>query len=457
MTELDKYCRQTTKSYTSKLTDDRISELSELLAPLRLEPEDEVEFVAESPVPSSSGKPAEKTQKTDALEVMMNRAKDKAAAKAVPRKDAFAMLMGKPSKTIPKPTPQSRSVSDDDDDFLAGLSANDLDVLEKRAQIAAKTGKTMAGKIGSSSKARPILSAARAAVTTPKLNINVVPRPKPSKPSAMTGLMRQLHNDHRHEMRSRPPLGGVVPKLPTASSAGTGLGAYVPPSTRRPVEESDTSDSSDSDDGGGGLSQLVKKMKSPKRFEMPVVRKVQRMDARFDMMSAARRKEEAERAQKARMKARLHPDPNPLFREVLAWTPSTQPTFAKADYIPTVFPNADRYDNVMLPLFLRELWAQSENQKEEFPPVAVEVTTRAYEADWIEIQLSIVGKWPEKMYLNDSDIVILSQPDSNPIYAKIQHVKRSFKEANVKVRIVGAMDQPGLLSRSKWFMQKHIS
>ena len=170
-----------------------------------------------------------------------------------------------------------------------------------------------------------------------------------------------------------------------------------------------------------------------------------------------------------RRQKRLKPDLGPLFRFVLSWDPaSTDPQpphpervkmqLGQAQPIPVSFGNAEQYDRVMLPLFLQELWAQSLNDKQMEQDIAAEVTSRAYEDDWIDVELAVVGSWPERTFLNESDVVILSQP-GNPkkVFARIQGVKKTFKQANIKVRIAGAMDAPTLVSKNKWLVRKHLS
>lgn len=482
MSSLSKFVSRPTKSFSSKLSEDRISELSELLAPFTPSIEDEVEFLSITPARSSpaSSPPRDSAssskEKRNALEDMMEKARRKGKYLPGERKDAFAEMMrssqGSSSKykAVPPKEKETSKLSktievDDDDDFddsfLDNLSNNDLDVIEKRAKISATSGQSLNKPRPSSST----LSNARAAVPAHKLNINVVPRPvsKPSGGSAMSKLMRETRRDW-----SRPNVGGVTPMVPTASSVGTGLGAYQPKPAVVARPDSDTSDDdSDSDDGGGGMSQLITTKKAVIQYQPETVRpKLRYTD---DAVHLEMRKRQLEKERHARRQKRLKPDLGPLFRFVLSWDPtSTDPQpphpdkiklqFGEAVPIPAAFTHADQYDRVMLPLFLQELWAQSLNDKGADQDIAVEVTSRSYEDDWIDVELAVIGPWPDRVFLNETDIVMLSQP-GNPkkVFARIQGVKKTFKQANIKVRIAGSMDVSTLLGKMKWLLRKHIS
>jgi senataxin len=303
-------------------------------------------------------------------------------------------------------------------------------------------------------------------VPTSKLNINVVPRPAQKK--GLTTSLAQMKRGMRRDFGDRQKIGGITPSIPAASSVGSGLGAYQPPKTvavQRP--DSDTSEDSDSDDGGG-MSQLINKSKIPIQVIQaePIRPKLRYTD---DAVHSEMRRRQLEKERHARRQKRLKPDLGPLFRFVLSWDPTStdaQPPhpdrvkiqLGDAQPIPAAFGQADRYDRVMLPLFLQELWAQSLNDKALEQDIAVEVTSRSYEDDWIDVELAVVGPWPDRLYLNETDVVILSQP-GNPkkIFARIQGVKKTFKQANIKVRIVGAMDVPSLIGKNKWLVRKHLS
>lgn len=485
--ELDKFCRKPTKSYTSRLTDDLLSELSELLAPFNLGIGDEdVQIVkaveAVSMVSSSSPGPEAGSTRSEI--------RDKGKP---PARNAFDELMrgkgAKPSPSAVKPSAATHPVAsaktgssatpididDFDDDFLANISNKDLEILEKRAQNAATTGKPMAGSTSSTSQPLQKSAIPSRPPAGQKLNINVVP--KASAPSGRSGfssaLMRDLRKDHRHAIaeRGRVPVGGIVPRLPGPSSAGTGLGVYQPPPKKpqqQPDSGSSASESSDDDDKGG-LSQLIKKQKSPlkpaKTVHVPRSIQIIGNNATLEAM----RKREDDRARKARMKARLKPDLNPLYRHVLGWDPAhtgpdpphseaTRRILSSPMPVPTSFPSAQRYEQIMLPLYLQELWMQALKGEGTVTPLPIEVTSRSYEDDFLDMEVAISGQVPDRFSLNESDIVMLVQP-GNPkkLFAKVQGYRRRFKDAGIKLRILQSMDQRDLAGKAKWLLYKHLS
>ena len=111
----------------------------------------------------------------------------------------------------------------------------------------------------------------------------------------------------------------------------------------------------------------------------------------------------------------------------------------------------------MLPLFLQELWAQCTKDKPSGVPVPVEISTRTYEDDFIDMELTVLGHVPHDFYANDSDIVVLRQPSARPVFAKVQGFRRKFKDTALKVRILVMSDQKELAGRTKWQLQKHLS
>lgn len=360
---------------------------------------------------------------------------------------------------------------DDNDDLLNNLSARDLDLLEKRAQIAVTTGKPVLGSSSSSSSRPKVPVPPRPAS---KLNINVVPKAFQTggKSGFKTSIMKDLRQQHTHAVveRNRSQLGGVVTKLPGASSAGTGLGAYQParPKTITKVDSGSSASESSDEDDRGGLSQLIKKQKSPlkptKTVKMP--RSIQVMgDPGLDAL----RKREDERARKARMKMRLKPDLNPLYQHVLGWNPShTGPDVPHSDYarrilsapglVPASFPSAQRYEQVMLPLYLQELWMQALKDENRDLPLAIEVTLRNYEDAFIDLEVAVAGQIPERFSLNESDVVVLQQGGNpNKVFAKVQGYRRRFKDVGIKLRILQSMDQKELGGKNKWMLRKHLS
>jgi senataxin len=363
-------------------------------------------------------------------------------------------------------------VDDFDDDFLDNFSAKDLDIIEKRAKMSTALPKGLAPPVRPPpAKPRP--------PPTEKLKINVVPRshaPPPPRPRA-AGPQSKFMKDLRKEMRQenierRRVIGGVVPRLPAASGLGTGLGAYQPRPVQRvvkPVESSGSSASEDSDDDKG-LGALIKKQKSP----LKAARTVPALERRpikvlGTAMADVIRQREDRRAQQLATKQRLKPDLSPLYRYVLGWDPgftgplAPHPPRHAAELsapgpVPSTFATPEHYEKVMLPLFLQELWAQCQKEQTMVPLLTVEITGRNYEDDFLDMEIGLQAPFPPKYNLNETDMVILRQP-GNPkhVFAKVQGIRRKFKDTAMKLRILNMYDQKALANRSKWQLQKHVS
>ncbi|WWC87506.1 uncharacterized protein L201_002396 [Kwoniella dendrophila CBS 6074] len=458
--EIDKFCRKATRSYTSRLTDDRLSELSELLAPFNLADTDEIQFVKQvsataTPEPEVS-KPKPKPVMRNAFEAMM-----KASGRTPPAKE----------KEKPKPsvaTPKSSDVDDFDDDFLSHLSSTDLDIIEKRAQITAKDGKPTSARPTYPSK---LATSARLQVPSNKLHVNLTQKPVPKTTTHFTSkFMRELKSQHNQSIseRKRTEIGGIVPKLPAASALGTGLGAYTGSRAKvvQPVD-SGSSASESSDDEHSATQNMLAKQKP-----LPQIKPVEKRSIKIlgaDTSELLRRNEER-RANAHAIKMRLKPDLNPLYRYVLSWNPdhggSTAPhgpkyatELSNMRNVPTTFNSARQYEQVMLPLYLQELWSQcgKESSNSNGAIVPVEVSSRQYEDDFIEIDLAVVGPAGD-FYANETDVVTLRQPGNpNAIFAKVQAYKRKPKEIALKVKILASNDQRELAGRSKWQLKKHLS
>ncbi|WVQ94431.1 hypothetical protein IAU59_001510 [Kwoniella sp. CBS 9459] len=465
--EIDKFCRKASRSYTSRLTDDLLSELSELLVPFNLvDLSDDVQFVKQvpgslatpEPTPVSKPKPAVR----NAFEEMM-----KASGKPV--------VKAKEKERVKVPTPKSSDVDDLDDDFLDHLSANDLEIIEKRARLDVKTPKSTA-------PARPAIPSrlqvsARPQAPSNRLHVNLVPQPPPKPPTATTfksKFMRELRQEHQKDRhvaaqdRKRTEIGGVVQKLPAASALGSGLGAYTGSraKTVQPVD-SGSSASESSDEEKEAVTGLLARQKPLPKVIKPVERRSIKVIGN-DASEIMRRNEER-RANAHAIKMRLKPDLNPLYRYVLSWNPDhTGPMaphgqkyvaeLANMRNVPTTFQSSKQYEQVMLPLYLQELWSQciKETTATSGPFVPVEVSSRQYEDDFVEIDLSVIG--PMDFFVNDTDVITLRQPGNpNALFAKVQAFRRKPKDIAMKVRILSSMDQRELAGKSKWQLRKHLS
>ncbi|WVW79753.1 hypothetical protein I302_101723 [Kwoniella bestiolae CBS 10118] len=459
--EIDKFCRKSSRSYTSRLTDDLLSELSDLLGPFNLADTDEIQFVKRvsggtaTPEPEAT-KPKSKPVMRNAFEEMM-----KASGKTPPPKE-------KP-KSVTKP-PKVIDVDDFDDDFLSNLSATDLDIIEKRAKISAKDGKPTISR----PTAPKLATSARPQVPSNKLHVNLTQKPAPAPKTATSftsKFMREMKMQHNQSVseRKRTEIGGVVPRLPAASALGTGLGAYTG-SRAKVVEpvDSGSSASESSDEEKGAMANLVAKQKPLPQIKPVEKRSIKILDAGTNEVL---RRNEERRANAHATKMRLKPDLNPLYRYVLSWNPDHTgsnaphgPKYAtelsNMRNVPTTFGSAKQYEQVMLPLYLQELWSQCNKEGSNGNPgvaVPVEISSRQYEDDFIEIDLTVVGPTGD-FYANETDVITLRQPGNpNAIFAKVQAYKRKPKEIAIKVRILASMDQKELSGRSKWQLRKHLS
>lgn len=481
--EIDKFARQADKNHLTRLTAEYTSELAGLLDPFDLAlADDEVQFVREERTVETTTRdrdekpfkplpPAESiAPKRNAFAEMMKQAGGKSASTKTPSQASSSG--SKPTVKSKSKPPAPIDVDDydyDDVSWLDGLGEQNLDMMEKKAKVAITMPKPVMPK--STLPVRHVPSSA-----AQKLNIDVRPRQAPPPASRPAGssfkskFMQEMRREQKLDnMAKRPQIGGVVPKLPPASGLGTGLGAYTgPPRKIKPMVDSGSSASESSDEDNKGIKALVKRQKSPvKRAPLEPTRRVQVMQTSVDH---AWKQREERRAAQQRIKARLRPDMTPLFRYILSWNPdhvgSTPPHHAKwaaecskLVNVPVTFQGAGQYEQVMLPLFLQELWAQTQQDKRNEPPVQVEVSSRAYEDEFIDMEVTIHEALRFDWFVNESDIVVLRQPGSTarPVLAKVQAFKRKPTNSAVKLRIVSLVDQRELAAKSKWILMKHFS
>ncbi|BEI80229.1 hypothetical protein CcaverHIS002_0107580 [Cutaneotrichosporon cavernicola] len=485
LVELDKFCRRISNAYRSRITDDMLSELSELVNQFDL-PMDEIQFIKEvkatSPEAMSSDvEPVSSKLRAVAGKDMRQERRDvKPSVPVTQQKNAFAVMMKKAGGTYSpsegpsrprhaKPTKPRQMTLDEfeeQDDFLESLSANDLDILERRAQ------NTSSRRV-EAPKPKP----------KEKLQINVVPqkfypekRP-PSSSAYKSKFMRDLSREHKAQIieqrRGAPP----VTRLPNAAAIGTGIGAYTgppKPAAKPAPASSDTSDSdSSSDDDNKGLTALLARQKgvlkpatkvaAPQRFKISESRPIKMLGAGVvDLM----REREAQRKRAHAMRMRLRPDMTPLYRFVLGWDPAhtgTSPRYPEnveaqlgpLQSVPTTFASPEHYDKVMLPMFLQELWAQFIKDQPSSGSVTVEVMQKDYEDDFIDLQAVVAGNLPPMFSLNDSDVVTIQPqtPGGRQVFAKVMVFQRRFKEVSMKLRILGGMD-PNVGVKGKLLLQK---
>lgn len=500
--EIEKFSRRASNSYRTRLSDDLLSVLSDLLEPFDLDivEIDEAQY-SKSSVPSVPSAPSAAASKPSSSATQRpTSAKTEVAPKPVVRNAFEALMRGSASaqKTAVKPVQPKASGSgdtaktsagsskkaaieiddDEDDSFWENFSDRDLEVLEKRAKISTTMPQGRDTQIR-----RPVmpivppskLSGASAGAGGSKLNINVVPRPQqpPPRVSGSSNFKSQLMRDVRQQVRMeqmerKRNIGGVVPKLPPASGLGSGLGAYQGERRKiKPVESSGSSASESSDEENKGVNALIKKHKSPRKMAhiVPPVQARRPIKILGSNNADLLQQHEDRRARQHAIKMRLRPDVSMLFRHVLAWDPDCKDALAPhhpkfkdelgdLSPLPTKFSDSKRYSQIMLPLFLQELWAQCNKEPFVSLPVTVEVTTRTYEDDFLDVEMTVQGGVPPDFRPNDTDMVVLRSPGAKPILAKVQGFRRL---SALKVRILAMMDQPGLAGRSKWQVYRHVT
>lgn len=478
--DLDKFCRRASTSYRSKLSDDLLSELSDMLSAFNIGPStDEVQFIKqvggnERPISINSGaghsaivesRPASSASSSrNAFEEMMRKA---GASKG---KSGQSSQVTSASATANKQPKSYDMEADDDDDFLSSISPADLEIIERRA-------KASAGKPNIPAP-RPSVPLQKHTPAVQKLNIDVRPRgSQPRAPAAnkfKSSLMRGLHAEHRMDVvrnqrrdeNIRAHVGGLATK---ASAIGTGLGAYT--GQRKPVTptmvDSGSSASESSDGDEHGVNALLRKQKkSPLKIQPVERRPIQVLGTPLADITRAN---EEKRARLHAQKMRLRPDLSPLYRYVLSWDPdfagpsAPHPSSVKAQLgatirLPTTFSDADKYGRFMLPLFLEELWEQLQKEQSAAPVIWVEINNRHYEDDFIEMELLVVDELRRENWLYDTDIVTLRQPGvAGGLFAKVQGFRKRPKGFDLKLRIVQSMDRPTLSNKSKWQLRKHAA
>jgi len=181
-----------------------------------------------------------------------------------------------------------------------------------------------------------------------------------------------------------------------------------------------------------------------------------------------RQREERRNAQH-RIKQRLRPDITDLHRYILSWdpqhigpTPSYHAQYtaalSKLGHVPSTFSGAKQYEQIMLPLFLQELWSQSQQEKQSSDaPMVVEVAARQYDDGFVDID--VFSKQMYGTFVNDSDVVILTQPGQNTIkvMAKVQAFKRKQNVATIKLRVSTLVDRNQVVAKTTWQMTKLFS
>ena len=450
---VDGFCRRS-KGYRTKLNDSELAELAVLIRPFLQSDgasDDDIEYVSTS--------------------IGTSTAKDKGREKSatVAKADAFTKLMQNAEKgTVPRRrevenTPASSPVvidvddfDDDefdefgDDDLLAGMDAETLEQMETSAanrEAQRKLQKSQGSKLPDMFK--------RAGVSGSKLISKTIPKPIP-KPAAPvirgSGLLSKIRRDVAADSREKP----VLVRQLNRDVLDRGPSRLI--SKTRAKTPSETSSSSDSDEEGGGLAalkQLQKQTAAKAKLMAPTPRPRLAAITRPEMSAAERQRLNAQRT-----KARLKPDMTALWATILKWEPAERnfPDDLPAR-IPGNFRDVEQYARIYTALFFRELRDQSLNEmNESSDPVnlTVEIASRQHTDNFIDMEMSLVGKAPFGFYLNEYETCLLSV-DGRLVLVKVQSYKRNPRNVTLHVRMDNSRDSPSLAVRSRCQLRKHMN
>lgn len=226
---------------------------------------------------------------------------------------------------------------------------------------------------------------------------------------------------------------------------------------------SSSSSESEDDDSPGGLASLGKLQKSPLVKKTAQRRTVKLMD--FTGHNAAleriRKREEAHRAA-----LRMKPDLRPLHRIILSWNydhngaepPNSE---GQPSYLPVKdrFESDHEYQRTFEPLLILECWNQLIKSKEEAVPeiVTCNVTSRQYIDDWLDLDVSLANRPPDRWWLAETDIVLLRQlGGQNSVLAKVQSSSTTLfhVQATLRCLVNFKTPDPGLYINTQWRLTK---
>lgn len=227
-----------------------------------------------------------------------------------------------------------------------------------------------------------------------------------------------------------------------------------------PSSESEASD----EDEAGGLAALSKLQKSPMVRKTMGRRGIKRMEPIFNGNNATlqrlRKREEAQRAS-----LRMKPDLKPLYRLILDWNydheGSEPPGSGKRisyTTIPDNFPSGENYQSTFEPLLGLECWNQLIKSKQEtIESVTARINSRQYIDDFLELEIFIAERTPDKWRLSEVDIVLLRNPaKEKSILSKVQAFRWIGAEIQVTLHCrtdANGVD-PGLHVNTQWKVSK---
>ncbi|GJJ15585.1 hypothetical protein Clacol_009863 [Clathrus columnatus] len=231
------------------------------------------------------------------------------------------------------------------------------------------------------------------------------------------------------------------------------------------------SDSSSSDTSGeeetGGLAALSKLQKSPVVKKTMKRRGIKMMEPLFSGNNATleriRKYEEAQRAA-----LRMQPDLRPLYRLILSWNyhhEGSEPPYSERrrayTAIPDKFRSGEEYQTILEPLLALECWNQLIKSKEEaVDSLTARINSRQYVDNFLELDVSITERIPDKWRLSETDIVLLRQPDQeSSILSKVHASRRTATDIQATLHCLTDANgsDPGLHINTQWKISKVFS
>ena len=228
---------------------------------------------------------------------------------------------------------------------------------------------------------------------------------------------------------------------------------------------SSSCDESDDEDRAGGLASLAKLQKSPLKKKPAQRRTVKLLEPQLTGRNATldriRKREEAQRAA-----LRMKPDLRPLHRTILSWNydhdgPEPPAVGGRPIYAPILdqFETDRDYQSIFEPLLILECWNQLIKSKEEAIHQALmcKINSRQYIDDWLDLDVSVTDRPPDRWRLAETDIVLLRQSNGQKsVLAKVQSSRRMSLEIQATLRCLvnGNSADPGLLINTQWSLTR---
>ncbi|KAF8516825.1 SEN1 N terminal-domain-containing protein [Hysterangium stoloniferum] len=237
-----------------------------------------------------------------------------------------------------------------------------------------------------------------------------------------------------------------------------------------PGNKSVSSSSEDEDEDGeeaGGLAALGNLQKSPLAKKKAERRSIKLMEPRFTGQNVAldriRKREEAQRAT-----LRMKPDLRPLHRIILSWNydhdgpePPTSGNHPIYNSVPDDFESDETYQNIFEPLLTLECWTQLIKSKEETTEMLIcTIHSRQYIDEWLELDVSMTERIPDKWRLAETDIVLLRRTAGQTcILTKVQGSNRRGMEIQATLRCLASIDHVdvGLHINTRWKLTRVFS